>query len=157
MADIVQQRDLVDITKGALASAFTALTAGGTGDNTAVTGLTIDRQACGMPQNAVFSLAYQATLAAGQTLSIKSVGLEHSADGSTWVAYTPPGGVPASPGAVATGQTGGSTERGVARVAAILSGANRYVRLNWTPDLSAAGTDTATVAAIATMAGFDRL
>jgi hypothetical protein len=47
--DQVTMRDLVDVTAGAIASAYTHATAGGAGNNTAVTGLTIDRDSYGVP------------------------------------------------------------------------------------------------------------
>ena len=47
MADIVTQHSMAELLTAKIASAFTAATAGGTGDNTAVTGLTIDRFATG--------------------------------------------------------------------------------------------------------------
>lgn len=151
--DQVTMRDLADITAGAIASAYTHATAGGTGDNTAVTGLTIDRDLYGVPLSAVFAIAYEAALGQGNTLTIKSAKVEHSPDGSTWSTYT----TYTDPGVVDTGGTGGTIQRGVVRLGCDLKSAYRYVRFDWTPDLSAASTDTASAIASATLAGFDRL
>lgn len=136
-----------------LASAFTSVTAGGTGDATAVTGIAIQRSAIGNPLNASLQLAFSAVLAATKTLSFGTVKIQDSADGSTWsnfISYT-------DPGVVATGPTGGGTVTGVTKLHADLSGARDYVRVLFTPDMSATGTDTATIVAILNLAGFDRL
>jgi hypothetical protein len=53
------------------------LTAGGTGDNTLVTGLIIDRAAYNFPLSMVLALSFSATLAASKKLTMKSVTIEH--------------------------------------------------------------------------------
>jgi hypothetical protein len=151
--DQVIMRDLVDVTAGAIASAYTHATAGGAGNNTAVTGLTIDRDSYGVALCAVFELAYEAALGQGNTITIKNVKVEHSQDGSTWSTYQ----TYTDPGVVDTGGTGGTTQRGVVRLGCDLKSAYRYVRYDWTPVLSAANTDTVSLMASATVAGFDRL
>ncbi len=149
MADIVLQKDIADLTQSVAASAHTTATAGGAGNNVAVTGLTIDRIALNVPLSAAFGIAYEAVLGASNTLSINAVTVAHSPDGTTWTTFS----TPVAPGVVATGPTGGGTVRGVVRVGADLTSAYRYVRFNWTPDLSAASTDTVAALAHATFAG----
>jgi hypothetical protein len=153
MADINLQRDPTDLTLSASVSAHTSATAGGTGDNTAVTGLTIDRTAYGLAASAVFNIVWEAALAQTQTLTLKTLKVEDSADGSTWATYL----TITDPGVVATGPTGGGTLRGVTRVNAYLGSARRYIRFDWTPDLSASGTDTLLAMAHATFSGFSHL
>lgn len=159
MNTIVWAKDLLSITRAAIASAFTSLTAGGSGDNTAVTGLSIDRAALGLPQSCILNWNFTATLAAAATLTIKDLVIQDSADGTNWATYVPPrpDAAIAAPGVVATGPGGGGTVRGVSRLNVNLTAARQFVRFGWTPDLSASATDTAIVAATVTMAGFDRL
>jgi hypothetical protein len=130
-----------------------ALTAGGAGDNTAVTGVIIDRAALGWPKSVVVAIPYTATLAAGATLSIGSVlqtgDAENLSDATTFATV--------ATGVQATGGSGGTTEQGEIEVDLDLSGAKRRVRLNFTPDLSAANTDTARVGAVLVFGGADRL
>lgn len=157
MADIVLLKDVASLLEPALASAFTSVTAGGTGDNTAVTGTTLDRFALGggsLPLTVEFVLAWTATLAANKSLTFKNLKVEQSSDGSNWdsTAYA----TFTDPGAVAT-SAGGGTVTGVTKVGLDIKGAKRYIRFDWTPDLTASGTDTATVVAMAVLAGFDRL
>lgn len=109
-------------------------TAGGTGDNTKVTGATIDRQGFG---SAAVSINYLAALAQGATLSF-AVEVQESDDGTTWGTAT----ALQSAAIAATGGTGGSTEKGTVKVCDSYETRARYVRYNVTPDLSASGTDT---------------
>lgn len=148
-----QIRSIGDLIGLRNAAGPAALTAGGTGDNTAVTGVIIDRAALGWPQSCVVALPFIATLAATATLSVAAT-LQHGNDSglsdvATFAAI--------STGAQATGQSGGSTEQGVIEVNVSLAGAKRYVRLNFTPDLSAANTDTARVGAVIAFGGANRL
>ena len=154
--NIVVQRDIADLLTAKMGSAVTSLTAGGTGDNTAVTGLAVDRFASGaVPLNAELMLAFEATLGSGNTLSLKTVKIEQSSDGQNWdaTAYA----TFTDPGVVATGPTGGGTVRGVVKLGVNLGSAKEFVRADFTPDLSAANTDTAKVTAIWNLAGFDIL
>ncbi len=146
MADIVLQKDILDLTQEVAASAYVSATAGGAGNNVAVTGLTIDRVALNVPRSVAFCIAFQASLSASQTLSILAPLIQHSPDGVTWTTLT----TPTTPGVVSTGA---ATNHGAVRIGADLSAAYRYVRLNWTPDLSASGTDTAEIIATALFAG----
>lgn len=135
------------------AAANTAATAAGSGDNTAVTGAIIDRMAIGNPQSAVLAIPYTATLAAGETLSIGHMVQEGNAanlsDAETLQT--------ADAAVVATGPVGGGTVTGVFEVDVPMAGAGQYVRANFTPDLSASGTDTAALSAVLVFGGADRL
>lgn len=134
------------------AAANTAATAGGSGDNTAVTGVIIDRAALGWPQSCVVAVPFTATLAAAATLSVaitlqsgEAAGL---GDATTFASRT---------GVVATGPSGGGTVTGTVELDVNLSGAGRYVRANFTPDLSAANTDTAALSEVIVFGGQIRL
>jgi hypothetical protein len=129
--------------------------AGGAGDNATVTGATIDRLGFGNGSLAGVlnaGVAYDAVLASAATLSISYV-VQDSDDGVTFASYRT-----GAASVVATGPAGGGAVNGVFDIGSInLSSARRYIRLNYTPDLSAANTDTAALRAIGFAAGFDRL
>ena len=152
---IALQKDARSLLRPRAACVNTAITAGGAGDNTAITGATIDRlTSAGIPLNAQIILYWTATLAQAATLILKTVKVQDSADGTTWADYASY----TDPGVVATGPTGGGTLTDVLEVAGVdLGSARRYVRLLFTPDLSAASIDTARIGAIFNLAGFDRL
>lgn len=148
-----QIRAIGDFISTARAAANTAVTAGGAGDNTAVTGVIIDRAAHGFAQSCVVAIPYTTTLAAAATLSIgytvqtgENSGLS---DATTFNS--------AASAVVATGPGGGGTVTGVFEVNLPLIGAGRFVRVNFTPDLSAANTDTAALSAVVVFGGADRL
>lgn len=143
----ILQTDIGSVITNRLA-AFAAITAGGAGDGAAVNGVAIDRGALGLPGSALVAIFHQATLAAGQTLSVGAVKVQDSADGASWADFA---ALPA-PGVVATATGGGQT---IAKVC--LTGARRYVRLVFTADLSAANTDTATLVGAWTFGGFAAL
>jgi len=155
MSDIVLQRDVASLGTPLRLSAAGSQTAGGAGDATTVTGVTVDRFSIGngsMPLVANMAVAYEATLASGATLSI-GYAVQDSADGSTWADYQT-----ATYAVVATGPSGGGAKNGVFDLGSVnLSSARRYVRLNYNPDLSASGTDTAASRGFGFAAGYDRL
>ncbi len=152
--NMTELRDVASLLTAKIASVFDSATAGGTGDATAVNGTTIDRFAGGgVPLNAELLLVWKAVLAAAATLSLGAVKVQDSADGSTWADYQ----TFTDPGVVATGPAGGGTVYGVTKLGVNLGSARRYIRFNFTPDLSAANTDTAIVVAVMNLAGFDRL
>lgn len=132
------------------ATANVAATAGGAGDNTAVTGVIIDRAALGWAESVVVAIPFTTTLAASQTLSVNWT-LQHGEDVNLSDAATL---ATSGPAVVATGvgTVAGTVEAGVS-----LRGARRYVRLNFTPDLSAGGTDTAALSSVLVFAGANRL
>ncbi|KJS45236.1 MAG: hypothetical protein VR71_02145 [Roseovarius sp. BRH_c41] len=148
-----QNRSIGDLITVRRAAANTAATAAGTGDNTAVTGVIIDRNAIGNPQSAVLAIPFTATLAAAATLSIAYTVQEGQEDdlGDAETLQS------AASAVVATGPSGGGTVTGTFEVNVPLMGAGRYVRANFTPDLSAGGIDTAALSAVLVFGGADRL
>lgn len=131
-------------------AANTAATAGGAGDNTAVTGVIIDRAALGWAESVVVAIPFTTTLGASATLTLAYT-LQHGEDAGLSDATTL---------ATATGNvvaTGAGTVTGTFEAGVSLRGARRYVRLNFTPDLSAANTDTAALSAVLVFAGANRL
>ncbi len=157
MTDQVVSKNIGAIVTDRIASQSLSWTAAGAGDNTTKTGLTIDRAAFvnngSLPESAIFSLLADATLASGATLSVAWT-VQHSTDNSNWTTY---GANTTASTAFLTGPSGGGRVTGQNNFAVNLSSAFRYVRANFVPDLSAAGTDTAVAIAAATLAGFDRL
>lgn len=161
------------------ASVYTAITAGGAGDDTLVTGVAIDRENLALaggvvlsnviPEGALILVSIEATLAAAATISILNAKIEDSADGTNWATiYDSTGSaapVPAqwqapntSPiGVAATGPTGGGTVRCVVPFSTDLGKARQYVRFDFTPDMSATSVDTAHVFAIAVLSGIDEV
>lgn len=148
-----QIRSIGDLITVRRAAANTAATAGSTGDNTAVTGVTIDRVEIGTPQSCVVAIPFTATLAATATLSLAYTVQEGNASNMSDAA-TLQSGVSA---VIATGPSGGGTVTGTFEVSVPLMGAGRYVRVNFTPNLSAADTDTAALSAVMVFGGADRL
>jgi hypothetical protein len=124
-------------------------TAGGQGDNQAVTGATIDRIPQG-EQNylgGALLIPFTATLAAAATLTV-TVTEQQSSDGANWDAATP-----VYQGVVATGGQGGTTETGCLQFPINLAPKKRFIRHVITPDLSAAGVDTCRWAACIVLGG----
>lgn len=127
------------------AAASTALTAAGTGDNTQIVGDIFDRGAAmNFPKSLTIAIEYTTTLAANKTLTAKSLIIEHGNDSglSDVATYYAPADV-----VLATDAGSGGTLKGSAKYSVDLHGAKQYVRLKYTPDLNASGTDTATVEA----------
>jgi hypothetical protein len=122
-----------------------SFTAAGTGDNTAVTGQSIDRIDYG---SAKFTIAYKTTLAESKHLQLAAE-YQESSDDSNWDTAVSLQTI----GNVVTGGTGGSTEYGELSFDLDLTGKKRYIRFNFTPNLDATGTDTAITAAIASLGG----
>lgn len=156
--DQVISKNIGAVVTDRIASQSLSWTAAGTGDNTTKTGLAIDREAISggvgsPPDSAVFSLLADATLASGATLSVAWT-IQDSADNSNWATY---GSNTTASTAFLTGPSGGGRVTGQSSFNVNLSSARRYVRANFVPDLSAAGTDTAVAIAVATLAGYDRL
>ncbi len=147
----VQNRNIGALIKTVRAIANTALTAAGSGDNTAVTGAIIDRALIGSPLTGVLAIPYTATLAEGETLTLTYTVAEGAESDLSDAATLKTAAV-----VVATGGAGGSTETGCLEVDLNLSAAGRYVRANVTPDLSASGTDTAAISGVIITAGADR-
>lgn len=125
------------------AAASTSALAAGTGDNTQIVGDIFDRGAAmNFPKSLTIALEYTTTLAANKTLTAKSLIIEHGDDaalGDVATLYAPADVV------LATDSGSGSTLKGSYKYSLDLHGAKRYIRLKWTPDLNATGTDTAVV------------
>ncbi|GGW24012.1 hypothetical protein GCM10011452_09250 [Gemmobacter lanyuensis] len=148
-----QIRSIGELIAVRRAAANTAATAGGSGDNTEVVGVILDRAALGFPQSAVVAIPYTATLAAGATLAIAWDIDEGNNSGLSDADVL----TSAAAAVVATGPAGGGTVTGTFEANVSLAGAGRYVRLNFTPNLSAANTDTAALSAVIVFGGSDRL
>lgn len=136
------------------ASDNVSLTAGGAGDNTQVVGQIIDRTLFNYPLSVVVAICAKAVLGASATLTLKTVLLEHGdtsnlADAATFSA-------PADAVLFTDGGSGG-TQRGQKEYDIDLAGAKRYLRLKFTPDLSAANTDTAECSSALIFGGSDTL
>lgn len=119
------------------------VTAAGAGDNSAITGVTIDRLGYG---SLTFAIAYKTTLGSSETLTFAAE-YQESSDGSNWDTAT-------SLQAATVAETGVKTaEVGEVEFDLDLSLKKRYIRFNFTPNLSASGTDTADVSAVAVLGG----
>lgn len=126
---------------------LTTATAAGTGDATAVTGATIDRLGFG---SAKVVVSWKTSLTASQTLSL-AIAYQDSADGTTWntaVALQ-------AATVMATGALTNSVDE--VQFSLDMTSLARYVRINFTPDLSHSGTDTAVVGAVLILGGADTL
>lgn len=121
-------------------------TAGSAGDNVAATSPSVDRFKNGSCQLVV---AAKTNLAANNTLSV-SVAISDSDDNSTFNTAKAIGSY-----TVATGATAGDLCTYPININ--LSGFARYVKFIITPDLSASGTDTATVNAYVNLCGSDKI
>lgn len=140
----------------AIASTIQDLTAGGAGDNTEIDGLSIDRMVHGgggPTLSAKFIVAFEAVLAAAATLSLVG-NMQHADDNGSGApgSWADTGDILAS-AVVATGPGGGGTVRGTAELDVKLSGLKQWIRVQFTPNLSAANTDTAEVVAVAVFGG----
>jgi hypothetical protein len=109
------------------------LTAAGTGDNTEVTSLGVDRLGFG---SAVLVVAGRSSAAVGETLKF-TVKISDSDDNSSFSSDT----TLATTVTVLAG--GASPQSFVYELTLDLAAYKRYVRFKLTPDLSASGTDTA--------------
>ena len=148
----VQNRSIGDVIAVRNAAGPAALVAAGAGDNTAVTGLILDRAALGWPQSCVVCLPFTATLAAAATLTVAAV-LQHGDNSGLSDAATL---ATIATGVQATGGSGGTTEQRQIEVNVNLAGAKRYLRVNLTPDLSAGSVDIARVGAVIAFGGANR-
>jgi hypothetical protein len=155
--NIVVNKDIGAVVDLVRIGAASSVTAGGAGDNTAVVGTWLDRENLGsgysggsIPMSALVSIAYSAVLAAGQNLTMALL-VEDSVDGVTPNAYQTIAAVQAAISAA------GGTVNGQIGFHVNLGSARRFVRFSWTPNLSAASIDTASVFPMCALGGFDRL
>lgn len=153
--NIVLQKDIAALGSLVRLAVASAATAAGSGDATTVTGVSVDRFSAGngsLPLEAAMGVIYEATLASGATLRI-GYAIQDSADNSAFADYQT-----ATYVTVATGPSGGGAVSGIFDLGSVnLGSARRYFRLNYMPDLSAGGTDTAVFRAVGFITGFDRL
>lgn len=144
---------VLDANASADSAAPSLITAAGTGDATKVTGVGIDRkQGQTLALSAAVTTSFLAALADTKTLSLAHE-IQYSSDNSTFDTAV----VLEASAVKATGETGGTNERGQAEFSINLISQKRYFRINVTPDLSATGTDTASFATQAALGGFSEL
>jgi len=129
------------------ASVVTAVTAGGSGDATEVDGTSIQRSALGSMYESVKVVVHGVTtLQAAETLSV-AANLQDSADGSSWADF----GTAVASAVVATGVT---TAAGFESTYDFdIRAARDYVRVQFTPSISTADTDTASIGAVMVLGG----
>ena len=121
--------------------------AAGTGDATAVTGATIDRLGYGSGKAVV---SWRTTLAATKTLSL-AVEYQDSADGTTW-------NTAVALQASTVMKTGAATDSvDEVEFSIDFAGLQRYIRINFTPDLSNTATDTVDIGAVLVLGGAETL
>ena len=136
-----------------------SVTAAGTGDATEVDS---GFQSVKGYQTVAVVISYKAVLAQDETLSI-AANVQDASDASGTGAAD--WGASLANAVVATGGTGGSTEYGSVVLDIDLLGgtqagadgtcADEFLQCQWTPDLSASGTDTAEISAVMVVAGAD--
>jgi len=146
-------KDLKGQTTSRFARVATASIVAGSGsDNVEITSDVITISALALrPASVVFEIPVTATLTAAATCVVIGE-IEKSVDNSTWVDM-----LASSTLLTLTGGTGGTTEKGVARMGAdLIESGCEYIRFKATPNLSAAGTDTMVVgAAVAVFCGLE--
>lgn len=140
------------------AAAYTAVTAAGSGDNTAITGVIIDRKDTNYALEVCIAVPYTTALGAKDaTLTFKSASIQHS-DASDLTGAAAYATLESETGTAIVTAAGAGTVTGVKKYNVHLGGAKRYVRFDMTPDLSAANTDTAGIGAtVAIFAGENQL
>lgn len=125
--------------------------AAGTGDATEVDSVSFDRQSTQHFLSCKVVIGAAATLTSGKTLAV-AANLQDSTNDSDWVDF---GTVVAS--AVLLTATSAAEFLGVLELDRDLSAANRYVRIQATPDLSHTGTDTAVLSLTLVLGGGDEV
>jgi hypothetical protein len=165
--------ELIEVDADAIGSEIIAavaldpavITAGAGNDGTEVNGPVIDRNDFPEARSAKLIISYKAVLAEDKTLSIAANIRHSSASGMSpagdhgsatgaatdWFAHGQGGFDEA---VVATGGSGGTTERGTVEIPVDLRGALRYLQAQVTADLSASGTDTVAISAVLVFGGF---
>lgn len=121
----------------------TSLTAAGTGDNTEVTGQGIDLSSLAASESIAWMFGVKAALTDTESITLKTVTVQDSADGSSWSDVEVIGTI------LTYTSSGGGTVRTTAIVKYDRNKLRKHARLKYTPDLSASGTDTAVVQCIA--------
>lgn len=126
--------------------------AAGAGDATESSGPWVQRPH--RAQSAKLVIAFEAVLAEDETLSIAANAQDAADSSGTGAADF---GDAIASAVVATGGTGGSTERGVVGLDLNLAGAAEYLRSQVTPNLSAGATDTLRLTAVWIFGGLEKL
>ncbi|CAO3445750.1 hypothetical protein [Azospirillum argentinense] len=148
-------RDIAaDLGPCAFALPSTSITAGGSNDNVAVNGATIDLTALpggARTESVAFLIGARAVLAAAATLTVNAK-IQTSADGSAWTDVKDTATI-----LTLTGGVGGSTETGTGRIGVALEYCRQFARVVVTGDMSAANTDTGNLFGLAVFGGADRL
>ncbi len=122
------------------------ITAGAGQDGQAQTGLILDRSSCGYPTNGALVFSCYVSLTADKSLFLKNVYIEHSSEANMANASNLAVLSDANGTTVATGAL--TTSPQICQYAIPISAAKRYIRLKYTPDLDASGTDTAGIGAM---------
>lgn len=152
MGGISRYRNIGAHLRGAQIHDAEVITAGAGNDNVEINGNYIDRIGSnqGLPLSGVLLISFKAVLAEDKTLSI-AANLQDAVDvGGTGVADF---GNAIANAVVATGGSGGTTERGVVELDVDLSAARGFIRDQITADLSAANTDTVAISAVLVLGG----
>lgn len=146
-------KDIANAIKAVPASAVATATAAGAGDGTEVNGLDIDTINYQNRYDSIcFLIAVESALQDTETTVVTANLQDADDDGAgspvSWADVTDPAAL-----LTLTGETGGTTERGIAKLGIDLTKVKRHIRVQFTPELSASGTDTATLYAVAVLAG----
>ena len=146
----IRDRDIGSLIKTKHAFINTAVTANGGGDGAEVDGDSIDRQALGSMMESVDVVIHgNTTLESGETLTI-ALNLQDSADDSTFADF----GTAVAATTVKDAAGGGLTAVGFELESSFdIRGAERYIRVQMTPDLSWTGTDTALIEGVIVFGG----
>ena len=139
--------DLAAFMDPAYGGPNTAVTAGGGGDATEVNGAYVDVTDA---EGITFLIGFTATLGDGETLTIAANAQDADDVSGTGVADF---GTAIAATTVATGPSGGGTVTGCAIAHFDAAGAREAMRLQFTPNLSRANTDTAAISIVAVRAG----
>lgn len=133
----MQIRNEAENLKPVPAVPFTQVTAGGSGDDTKITGLEIDRTGF---DSALLNIVANLNVADTETLSVE-VEIQDKVEGGSWLTAEV-----IQADAVVFTSDGGDTDTLITIPVPIgLAKYNQYVRVNATPNLSASGTDTADI------------
>lgn len=134
------------------ANAPSLITAAGTGDNTKVTGRTVNRfNGTALAHSAVVATGYLAALTDTKTISLAHE-IQESADNSSWDSAEAIEAL-----TVKATSSGGTNERGVDVHDLSLTARKQYFRINVTPDLSAGATDTALFFTVVILGGWTQV
>lgn len=152
-------RDLAQLIIALPALGDTAVTAGGSGDDTDANGVAIDLGDPSRPRAECVSFIAQAHAVLGASATIANiVRVQDSDNGSTgWADIVDP----RTPGATFTASKVSAAGAGTNQTDTVISVpteyCKRYVRLVAKPNMSAANTDTARVQAICILSGLQKL